>query len=52
MSAWDPESGVMKDIVVKYKSQENECDLLETRDNGGISVFDKESVNSADGMNV
>ena len=52
MSAWYPDSDVVKVVIVKYDSQENRCDLLDPRDNGGISGFDEESVNSVGGMNV
>ena len=52
MSARYPDSDVMKEVVVKYDSRENVCDLLEPRYNGGVSSFDEESVNSVCGMNV
>ena len=52
VSAWYPERGVMKEVVVKYDSRDNGCDLLDPGDNGGIIGFDEESVNSVGGMNV
>ena len=52
MSAWYPESRMMKEVVVNYERQENGCDLLEPRYNGGVIGFDKESVNSVGGTNV
>ena len=36
----------MKEVVVKYDSQENGCDFFDLRDNGGVIGFDEESVNS------
>ena len=42
----------MKEVVVKYDSRDNGCDLLDPVDNGGIIGFDEESVNSVGGMNV
>ena len=47
-----PESGTMKEVVVHYDSREKGCDLLDPRDNGGISGFEEEIVNSVGSMNV
>ena len=52
MSERYPESGVMKEVVVKYNRQENGYNLLEPRDNGGISSFYEEIVNSVRRKNV
>ena len=35
------ESGVMKGVVLKYDSRNIGCDILDSRDNGGISGFEK-----------
>ena len=43
---------MMREVVVKYEIQENVCDLLDPRDNVGISSFDKGIVYSVGGMNV
>ena len=42
----------MKEVVVKYDSQENRCDILDPRDNGDGIGFYKEIVNSVGGMIV
>ena len=47
-----PESGLMKEVVVKYDRLENICDILKPRDNRGVIGFDEESFNSVGGMNV
>ena len=52
MSERYPYSVIIKEVVVKYDIQEKVCDLLEARDNGGVSSFDEEIVNSVGGMNV
>ena len=52
MSAQYPDSGVMKEVFVKYDIRENGYNLLEPGDNRGISSFDKEIVNSVGVINV
>ena len=52
MSERYPDSDVIKYVVVKYDSQENGRDILDTRDNIDVISFDKESVNSVGSMNV
>ena len=47
-----PESGMTKQVVVKYDSQENRCDLLDPRENVVVSGFDEEIFISVGGMNV
>ena len=42
----------MKEVVVKYDRQENGCDILDPRNNGGIRMFDEKIDNSVGGMNV
>ena len=43
---------MIKEVVVRYERKENECYLLDPRDNGGIRGFDQDIVNSVGGMNV
>ena len=52
MSAQYPEIGTMKEVIVKYDSQENGCNTLDPGDNGGVSGFDKESINIMGGINI
>ena len=52
MSAWYPDSDVVKVVIVKYESQENRCDLLDPRENVVVSGFDEEIFISVGGMNV
>ena len=47
-----PESGATKEVIVNYDRPKNGCDLLGSRENRGVSSFDKESVNIVGGMNV
>ena len=44
--------GMIKEVVVKYNSQENGCDILEPRYNGGFRCFYEKIINSVGGMNV
>ena len=41
MSAQYPESGLMKEVALKYDSQENGFDLLDPIDNVGFIGFEK-----------
>ena len=52
VSAQYPDSGVMKEVVLKYEILENGCDILDPRDNGCVSGTDEEIVNSVGVMNV
>ena len=52
MSAQYPDSGVMKEVVLKYEILENGCDILDPRDNGFVIGIDEESINSVVGMDV
>ena len=52
MSAQYSESGAMKEVVVKFDSQENGYDILKPRYNGGVIGYKKVSVNSVGSMNV
>ena len=46
------DSGVIKNISVKYEIWDNGCDLLDPRDNRGTSGFYEEIVNILGGTNV
>ena len=52
MSARYSDSGMTKEVPVKYDIQYNGGDLFEPGENGGVSGFYEEIVNSVVGMNL